>query len=157
MCGSEPGIDPYTRAVSDVYQDLFHEGSFIGKCIYDVDAFERVLTDVFPRTESLSHDLLEGCYMRQDCEYVMCVRGISVPLQRDVSRRHRWISRGLADLRDGCCRCTWFRYRCAPFKKIRSLDWPNGKIFDNLRRSLVPSALTLLLLLCLDNHAIGMV
>src|SRR3990172_7155058 len=40
MCGSEPGIDPYTRVVSDVYQDLFQEGSFIGKGIYDVDAFE---------------------------------------------------------------------------------------------------------------------
>jgi hypothetical protein len=41
LCGSEPGIDPYTRTVSDVYQDLFGEGSFIGKGIYDIDAFER--------------------------------------------------------------------------------------------------------------------
>ena len=40
LCGSEPGIDPYTRSVSDVYQDVFGEGSFIGKGIYDVDAFE---------------------------------------------------------------------------------------------------------------------
>ena len=43
LFGSEPGIDPYTRVVSDVYQDLFGEGSFIGKGIYDVDAFERAL------------------------------------------------------------------------------------------------------------------
>ena len=43
LFGGEPGIDPYPRAVSDVYQDLFDEGSFIGKGIYDVDAFERVL------------------------------------------------------------------------------------------------------------------
>jgi hypothetical protein len=50
LFGSETGIDPYTRAVSDVYQDLFGEGSFIGKCIYDVDAFERALKAVFRTT-----------------------------------------------------------------------------------------------------------
>ncbi|HSW84829.1 MAG TPA: hypothetical protein VLH12_15205, partial [Usitatibacter sp.] len=44
----EPGIDPYTRAVSDVYQDVAREGSFIGKGIYDVDAFERAVSDRFP-------------------------------------------------------------------------------------------------------------
>jgi hypothetical protein len=57
LCGSEPGIDPYTRAVSDVYQDLFREGSFIGKGIYDVDAFERALKGRFPENRILSHDL----------------------------------------------------------------------------------------------------
>ena len=60
----EPGIDPYTRAVSDVYQDLFGEGSFIGKGIYDVDAFERAIEGRFPDNRILSHDLLEGCYAR---------------------------------------------------------------------------------------------
>jgi hypothetical protein len=60
----DPGIDPYTRAVSDVYQDVFHEGSFIGKGIYDVDAFERALGSRFPENRILSHDLLEGCYAR---------------------------------------------------------------------------------------------
>ena len=55
---------PYTRAVSDVYQDLFGEGSFIGKGIYDVDAFERALGGRFPENRILSHDLLEGCYAR---------------------------------------------------------------------------------------------
>ena len=64
MCGSEPGIDPYTRAVSDVYQDLFGEGSFIGKGIYDVDAFDLALSGRFPENRILSHDLLEGCYAR---------------------------------------------------------------------------------------------
>ena len=48
LCGSEPGIDPYTRAVSDVYQDLFQEGSFIGKGIYEVEAFEQALNGCFP-------------------------------------------------------------------------------------------------------------
>ena len=60
----EPGIDPYTRAVSDVYQDVCGEGSFIGKGIYDVDAFERALAGRFPDNRVLSHDLLEGCYAR---------------------------------------------------------------------------------------------
>src|SRR6476646_3495111 len=64
LFGSEPGIDPYTRTVSDVYQDLFGEGSFIGKGIYDVDAFERALDARFPENRILSHDLLEGCYAR---------------------------------------------------------------------------------------------
>src|SRR5688572_28891348 len=64
LFGAEPGIDPYTRTVSDVYQDLFGEGSFIGKGIYDVDAFERSLDGRFPENRILSHDLLEGCYAR---------------------------------------------------------------------------------------------
>jgi hypothetical protein len=49
---ARPGIDPYTRAVSDVYQDAFGEGSFIGKGIYDVDAFERSCEGRFPTTGS---------------------------------------------------------------------------------------------------------
>ncbi len=83
LFGSEPGIDPYTRAVSDVYQDLFGEGSFIGKGIYDVDAFERSLKGRFPENRILSHDLLEGCYARAGAaERRGAVRGISVQLQR---------------------------------------------------------------------------
>ena len=57
-------MDQYTRTVSDVYQDVFDEGSFIGKGIYDVDAFERALKGRFPANAILSHDLLEGCYAR---------------------------------------------------------------------------------------------
>lgn len=64
MCGSEPRIDPYTRAVSDVYQDLFREGSFIGKGIYEVTAFEQALNGRFPENRILSHYLLERCYAR---------------------------------------------------------------------------------------------
>ena len=64
LYGGEPGLDPYTRTVSDVYQDLFGEGSFIGKGIYDVDAFESALANRFPDNRILSHDLLEGCYAR---------------------------------------------------------------------------------------------
>ena len=64
LCGGEPGIDPYTRAVSDVYQDVFGEGSFVGKGIYDVKAFETALAHRLPENRILSHDLLEGCYAR---------------------------------------------------------------------------------------------
>ena len=64
LFGGEPGIDPYTREVSDVYQDLFGEGSFTGKGIYDVDAFSQSLGGRFPDNLILSHDLLEGSYAR---------------------------------------------------------------------------------------------
>src|SRR5260370_29652021 len=60
----EVGIDPYTRTVSDVYQDLFGEGSFIGKVVYDVVAFQRTLAGPAPENRILSHDLLESLYPR---------------------------------------------------------------------------------------------
>src|ERR1051326_4396804 len=60
----EVGIDPYTRTVSDVYQDVFEQGSFIGKGIYDVEAFERALAGRFPENAVLSHDLIESCHAR---------------------------------------------------------------------------------------------
>ncbi|MDQ2919834.1 MAG: hypothetical protein M3R10_08170, partial [Verrucomicrobiota bacterium] len=58
------GFDPYTTAVSDVYQDLFGEGSYVGKCLYDVDAFEAALDRRIPENKLLSHDLFEGLYAR---------------------------------------------------------------------------------------------
>ena len=58
------GVDLYTTAVSDVYQDLFHEGSYVGKGIYDVDAFEAALAGRVPENTLLSHDLFEGFYAR---------------------------------------------------------------------------------------------
>ena len=64
---ASPGMDPYTRTVSDVYQDAFGEGSFIGKGIYDVDAFESALADRFPDNRILSHDLLEGATPVRGC------------------------------------------------------------------------------------------
>ena len=92
MCASELGIDPYTRAVSDVYQDLFGEGSFIGKGIYEVDAFERALGGRFPDNRILSHDLLEGCYARAGLlSDVQLYEEYPSRYSADVSRRHRWI------------------------------------------------------------------
>ena len=145
LFGSEPGIDPYTRAVSDVYQDLFHEGSFIGKGIYDVDAFERVLKGRFPENRILSHDLVEGCYARAGLlSDVQLYEEYPSRYNADVSRRHRWI-RGDWQI------ARWLLPRVpgpgASHQKNPLSGLSRWKIFDNLRRSLVPSALTLLMLL----------
>ncbi len=145
LYGSEPGIDPYTRAVSDVYQDLFGEGSFIGKGIYDVDAFERALNGRFPENRILSHDLLEGCYARAGLlSDVQLYEEYPSRYSADVSRRHRWI-RGDWQL------ARWLLPRVPGPGGRRQKNPLSGlsrwKLFDNLRRSLVPSALTLLLLL----------
>jgi len=64
LLAGEVGLDPYTRVVSDLYQDLFAETSFIGKGIYDVGAFRQLLNGRFPDNAVLSHDLLESCYAR---------------------------------------------------------------------------------------------
>src|SRR5439155_1587723 len=144
FCG-EPGIDPYTRAVSDVYQDLFGEGSFIGKGIYDVDAFEHVLGGRLPENRILSHDLLEGCYARAGLlSDVQLFEDFPARYNADVARRRRWI-RGDWQL------VGWLRRRVKGPDGRRERNplsmLSQWKVFDNLRRSLVPAALTSLLLL----------
>jgi cyclic beta-1,2-glucan synthetase len=145
MWGSEPGIDPYTRAVSDVYQDLFDEGSFIGKGIYEVDAFEKTLKERFAENQILSHDLLEGCYARAGLmSDVMLYEEYPSCYNADVNRRHRWIR--------GDWQLLGWLLSDVPGPGVHlqknPLSWlSQWKIFDNLRRSLVPAALTLLLLL----------
>ena len=92
LCGSEFGIDPYTRTVSDVYQDIFHEGSFMGKGIYDVDVFQKVLADRFPDNKILSHDLLEGCYLHSGfLSDVPLYEQYPCNYLTDTKRRIRWI------------------------------------------------------------------
>ncbi|MCX7061679.1 MAG: cyclic beta 1-2 glucan synthetase [Gammaproteobacteria bacterium] len=145
LCGSEPGIDPYTRAVSDVYQDAFGEGSFIGKGIYEVDAFERVLEGRLPDNRILSHDLLEGCYARSALiSDVQVYEDHPSRYSTDVLRHRRWI-RGdwqllrwlLPTVPDG-----------AGVMVVNPLSaLSRWKIADNLRRSLVAPALLALLLL----------
>ena len=144
LFGSEPGIDPYTRTVSDVYQDLFGEGSFIGKGIYDVDAFERSLGARFPENRILSHDLLEGCYARSGLlSDVHLYEDYPSRYDADARRQERWI-RGDWQI------ARWLLPR-VPGPTMKSLPNPlsrlsQWKILDNLRRSLVPAALLLLLL-----------
>ncbi|NLB82662.1 MAG: cyclic beta 1-2 glucan synthetase, partial [Synergistaceae bacterium] len=145
LWAADAGIDPYTRTVSDVYQDLFGEGSFIGKGIYDVDAFERTLRDRFPENRILSHDLLEGCYVRAGLlSDVQLYEEYPTEYSKDVSRRHRWI-RGDWQI------ARWILPSVpgASGEKERNTlpTLCRWKLFDNLRRSVTPAALTLLLLL----------
>ncbi len=143
--GGEPGIDPYTRAVSDVYQDVFQEGSFIGKGIYDVRAFEQALKGRFPENRILSHDLLEGCYARSGLlSDVQLYEEYPARYGADVNRRYRW-TRGDWQL------AAWLLPRVpGPDGRRRKNTLSllsRWKLADNLRRSLVPAALTLLLVL----------
>jgi cyclic beta-1,2-glucan synthetase len=129
------GTDPYGSTVSDLYQDLFDEGIFTGKGIFDVEVFSQCLDDRFPDNRILSHDLLEGCYLRAALvSDVELTDGFPYKVNSWFSRLHRW-TRGDWQL------LPWL------FKKVPS---PGGKeenplsplsrwkIFDNLRRSLVP-------------------
>ncbi len=145
----EAGIDPYTREVSDVYQDIFGEGSFIGKGIYDVDAFRQAVDGRFPENLILSHDLLEGGYARSALVTdVDLIEEHPASYAMEASRRHRWI-RGDWQL------AGWL------LPRVPGPSGPNGgkgrrqpnplsalsvwKLFDNLRRSLVPPSLLALL------------
>lgn len=139
------GIDPYTTAVSDVYQDLFHEGSFTGKGLYVVDAFEESMENRVPENTVLSHDLFEGSYAR--CALVTDVELFDdYPADYDTfsKRNHRW-TRGDWQL------FPWLfsKVRDAQGKKVRNdLSFiSRWKIFDNLRRSLVPIATLIFLVL----------
>ncbi|HEX3800185.1 MAG TPA: glucoamylase family protein [Verrucomicrobiae bacterium] len=144
LFAGDAGIDPYTREVSDVYQDVFGEGSFIGKGIYDVDAFERAVHGRFPENTILSHDLIESLHARSalisDVEFY---EEHPSRYNADINRRHRWI-RGDWQI------AQWLLPR-VPGPDARNIANPltslsQWKIFDNLRRSLVPAALALLLL-----------
>jgi cellobiose phosphorylase len=151
LWGSEQGLDPYTRAISDVYQDLFQEGSFIGKGIYDVDAFERALASRFPENRILSHDLVEGCYARSGL--ITDVQLYEVYPSRysaDVVRRQRWI-RG--DWQIALWTLPWVRAPRTGWQRNPLPMLARWKILDNLRRSLVPVAETLLLLLGWTSQA----
>lgn len=145
MHDSDSGLDPYTRAVSDVYQDLFGEGSFIGKGIYEVEIFEQALNDRFPENRILSHDLLEGCYTRSGfVSDIQLYEEYPASYKADVSRRHRWI-RG--DWQIGAWILPFVPGFNKRFQRNPLSTLSRWKIFDNVRRSLVPIALTTILVL----------
>jgi cyclic beta-1,2-glucan synthetase len=122
LWGSDPGIDPYTQAVSDVYQDLFQEGSFIGKGIYEVEAFERALKGRFPENRILSHDLLEGCYARAGLLS-------DVQLYEEYPSRYSAAdtdgSAGIGTLPGGCCQV--FPALAHTYRRTRSRGYPDGR------------------------------
>ena len=144
LFSGQTGFDIYTRAVSDVYQDLFGEGIFTGKGIYDVDVLREVLDRRFPENALLSHDLIEGAYARvglaSDIELIDDYPSHVSAYNR---RKHRWVRGDWQILQ-------WVRAKVPDFHR-RPIDNPislisRWKIVDNLRRSLLePSQLALIL------------
>ncbi|WP_139668404.1 GH36-type glycosyl hydrolase domain-containing protein [Pseudomonas sp. F16(2018)] len=144
LFGSDAGVDPYTQSVSDVYQDLFLSGSFIGKGIYSVDAFEQALEGRFADNRVLSHDLIEGCYAHSGLlSDVQLFEAYPARYSADSKRRHRWI-RGDWQLLPWLL--PWLRTGTQGLAQSSLSALSRWKIFDNLRRSLEPAALLTLLL-----------
>jgi cellobiose phosphorylase len=143
MCSSVPGNNPYSMMSSDIYQDLFGEGSFVGKGIYDVDIFVLATQNTCPENLVLSHDLLEGCYARSGLlSEVLLYEQYPNNYLSDVMRRTRWI-RGDWQL------LNWLKLHVKKADGTRDKNQLSAlsywKLFDNLRRSLVaPSFLALL-------------
>ncbi|MBA3687028.1 MAG: cyclic beta 1-2 glucan synthetase, partial [Planctomycetes bacterium] len=142
LAAGEAGIDPYSRAVSDQYQDLFGAGSFIGKGIYDVDAVTKAFGDRFPEDRILSHDLLESCYARSGLvSDIELFEDWPSRYLADISRRHRWIR--------GDWQIARWLMPSVPLIAGRERNplstLSRWKLLDNLRRSLEPLAWTLAL------------
>lgn len=139
----QTGFDIYTRAVSDAYQDLYGEGIFTGKGIYEVETLHAVLDRRFPRNALLSHDLIEGAYARAglatDIEVIDDYPSHYSAYRR---RQHRWVR--------GDWQIAQWLFSRVPDESGRMVKNPisnisRWKIFDNLRRSLVET-MTLVLL-----------
>ncbi len=136
------GVDPYTTAVSDTYQDLFSEGIFTGKGLYDVDAFMAALEDTAPENILLSHDLFEGLHARvalvSDVEFV---DEYPSSVLAHARRQHRWIR--------GDWQILAWLFPFVPSRHgVKRNTLPmigRWKILDNLRRSLVSPMLLLML------------
>lgn len=138
------GLDPYTTAVSDIYQDIFDEGIFTGKGIYEIDIFRNALEGKIPDNTVLSHDLIEGCYLRAGlASDIELVDGYPASYSSYASRQHRWV-RGDWQL------LPWLgaEVKDREGKKVRNnlSRLSRWKIFDNLRRSLLAPSLLLLFL-----------
>ena len=128
------GIDSYTNAISDLYQDNFGEGIFTGKGIYDLKVFSKVLKNAIPENTVLSHDLLEGCYLRCGLATdIMLMDGYPTKYNSFMNRLSRWI-RGDWQI------ISWLNSKVN--SKIGNIQNPLNylskyKILDNLRRSLI--------------------
>ena len=139
------GVDPYTTAVSDTYQDLFGEGIFTGKGLYDVDAFVAALDGRVPENALLSHDLFEGLYARTALVTdVEVVDDYPASVLAHARRQHRWVR--------GDWQILWWLLpfvptRSGPARATACRSSRRWKILDNLRRSLMAPATVALLLL----------
>ncbi|MCV3768740.1 GH36-type glycosyl hydrolase domain-containing protein [Rhizobium sp. TRM95796] len=122
------GLDPYVFAVSDVYQDLFGEGSFTGKGLYHVDAFHTALEGRIAENTILSHDLLEGSFARSALVTdVVFIEDFPVQYSVEASRQHRWV------------RGDWQLLPYILGSTRGTLPLSRFKMIDNLRRSLTPA------------------
>ena len=142
------GVDPYGAAVPDIYQDVFGWGSYSGKGLYDVDAFERALAGKVPENTMLSHDLFEGALAR--CALVNDVElfeDFPSHMEEAAARQHRW-TRGDWQL------LPWLLPRWLRGNRVAMSVIDRLKIVDNLRRSLIAPAIliTLATALCLPFH-----
>lgn len=142
LYSGQSGFDIYTRAISDAYQDLYREGSFTGKGIYEASVFHSVLNGRFPRNSLLSHDLIEGAFLRAglvtDTELIDDYPSHWSAYSR---RKHRWVR--------GDWQIVQWLLRRVPDESGRWVPSPistisRWKIFDNLRRSLVEPATMIL-------------
>ncbi len=138
------GLDIYSTKQFDLYQDVFGEGSFTGKGIYDLETFDKLLGNTFPENLILSHDLIEGNYLR--CGYISDVElfdGFPSKYLNDAMRHHRW-TRGDWQI------ISWLKKYVRNVKNDLVLNPINSigkfKIFDNLRRSLRSPFLFLILI-----------
>ena len=140
------GLDLYTHAVSNVYQDLFGSGSYIGKGIYDVDAFENSLAGRVPENTLLSHDLFEGIHARAGLVTDIVLYEDYPPSYLTYMRRQRRWTRGDWQLLPWLLpiRRPGSRRPAAITAGFGLID--TWKLLDNLRRSLLPPALLLLLI-----------
>lgn len=139
------GIDPYTTASSDVYQDLFSQGSFTGKGIYDLRLFNEVLRDTVPDNTVLSHDLLEGSYLKTGLATdIELIDGYPAKYSSYIMRLHRW-TRGDWQLLQWLSKSVEDRLGKKVKNTITLVD--KWKIIDNLRRSVLPIAELLMLIL----------
>jgi len=131
----QSGFDIYTRAISDAYQDLYGEGIFTGKGIYEVKTLHAVLNHRFPRNSLLSHDLIEGAYARAGlASDIELIDDYPSHLSAYNRRKHRWVRGDWQIAQWMFSRVPEESGRLAPNPVSEVSRW---KIFDNLRRSLV--------------------
>ncbi|MCX7614768.1 MAG: hypothetical protein N2Z65_03325 [Clostridiales bacterium] len=139
------GVDPYGSAISDVYQDLFSEGIYTGKGLIDIDAFDRVFYERLPENQILSHDLIEGIYLRAGfVSDVQFTDGFPFKLSSYFTRMHRWI-RGDFQISPWLLEKVYNQKGEIVQNPINKQG--KWKIFDNLRRSLTPFVIFLILVL----------
>ncbi|MCK9216413.1 MAG: glycosyl transferase [Firmicutes bacterium] len=129
------GIDPYSTAVSDIYQDVFGEGIFTGKGIYDLDYFNKVMEGKIEENTILSHDLLEGSLMRTGLATdIELIDGYPTKYKSYIMRLHRWV------------RGDWQLIKWLFSKKYLS-SLSKWKVLDNLRRSFIAPSLFIFMLI----------